>query len=119
MTPYEVVLFLELVRCAHAERRLVYRRTRDKNMQTLIDLGWKPSDMLDFVAALRPESALGLPRTNQHPDHSDELVCEFGCEHEGPAIYVKIAVVGLESGTSGCVVSFHFAEKPFVFPFDQ
>lgn len=117
MAPHEVVLFLELVRQAHEARRLVYRWERDKNVQTLLALGWQPGNMLDYVAALEASAALGAPRRNRHPDHRNELVCEFGTSVDGQDIYVKMTIVGLESDAAGCVVSFHFAEKSFTFPF--
>jgi len=114
---HEVRLFLELVRQAHASRRLLYRRSREKNLSTLTDLGWLPSQMLEFVASLEPEQALCSPRGNRNPSHDEEVVCEFGTDVEGKAVYIKVTVVGAEEGAAGCVISFHFAEQPFVFPF--
>lgn len=113
----EVRLFLELVRQAHAARRLSYRRSREKNLTTLTDLGWLPSQMFEFIAALQPEQALCSPQSNRHPEHLEEMVCEFGAEIDGRAVYIKITVVGTEGGAAGCVISFHFAEQSFVFPF--
>jgi hypothetical protein len=117
MAPHEVVLFLQLVRDAHAAKRLAYRGSRAKNMSTLMALGWERADMYACVAGLQPEQALCLPWDNQHPDHSSERVCEFGTEVAGRQVYVKVTVVGTSSGIDGCVVSFHFAEKPLPFPF--
>jgi len=117
MVPHEVVLFLELVREARSANRLTYRRSRDKNLATLLDLGWLPTDMLDHVAGLEPNQALCVPRANRHPGHAYEMVCEFGTTVEGRDVYVKVTVVGLGEGAAGCVISFHFAEKTFVFPF--
>ena len=119
MAPHEVVLFLSLVREAHSRGRLTYRRTREKNIATLLELGWLVRDMFTCVVSLQPEQALGPPRLNSHPDHTDELTCEFGTSIEGRDVYVKLTVVGLDEGAAGCVVSFHFAERPFVFPFGQ
>jgi hypothetical protein len=118
MAPHQVVLFLQLVREARSSDRLVYRRTRDKNRETVTTLGCTLTEMFDCVAALRPEQALRVPWPNRHPDHPDELVCEFGtrlCERD---VYVKVTAVALEDGPAGCVVSFHFAEEPFSFPFE-
>jgi hypothetical protein len=111
------VLFLELVRQAHDAERLVFRWARDKNALTLAALGWLPADMFAHVARLRPEQALGAVRRNMNPSHPDELVCEFGTQVKGRAIYAKVTIAGLEGGAAGCVVSFHFAEKPLTFPF--
>lgn len=65
MVPHEIVLFLRLVRDAHAANRLVYRRSRDKNLDTLLALGWLPSEMLDHVAGLRRS------RLCAHPGRTD------------------------------------------------
>lgn len=113
----EVRLFLELVRLAHAARRLTYRRTREQNLVTLTELGWLPSQMFEFVAALEPEQALCSPRRNRHPEHGEESVCEFGARIEGKDVYIKLTVVGYSEDCAGCVISFHFAEKPLVFPY--
>ncbi|MGV8084143.1 MAG: hypothetical protein AB2L09_11005 [Coriobacteriia bacterium] len=75
--------------------------------------------MLEFVIALKPEQALGSPWRNQNPEHVNEMVCEFGGNAEGRDLYIKVAVVGLEGEAAGCVISFHFAEKPFEFPYRQ
>lgn len=117
VAPHEVVLFLELVRRARAARRLSFRHERKKNERTLFELGWLPRDMFECVAALQPEQALGIPRPNSHPRHPEELTCEFGALIEGRDVYVKVTVAGIQRGPVGCVVSFHFAEKPFKFPF--
>jgi hypothetical protein len=117
MAPHEIVLFLQLVRDARAAGRLTYRRSRGKNLDTLLELGWLPRDMFDHVATLRPEQALGVPWDSRHPDHPEEKACEFGTRADGRDVYVKVTVVGLDDGIAGCVVSFHFAERPFVFPF--
>jgi hypothetical protein len=112
-----VVLFLELVRRAHADRRLVYRRTRAKNEATLFELGWLPRDLYECVASLQPEQALGLPRDNRNPLHVDERVCEFGTAAQGRDIYIKVSAVSLDDGCAGCVISFHFAEQPLRYPY--
>ena len=112
---HEVRLFLELVRQAHASRRLSYRRSRQKNLETLTQLGWLPSQMFQFIATLEPEQALCSPRKNRHPEHLEETVCEFGAGVDGKPVYIKITVVGTEDGAAGCVISFHFAEQPLLF----
>lgn len=113
----EVQLFLELVRRAHRARRLTYRRSREKNLLTLTELGWLPGQMFEFVAALKPEQALCSPRENRHPEHGEESVCEFGAHIDGRDVYIKVTVVGSKDTCAGCVISFHCAERPLVFPF--
>lgn len=97
---------------------LAYRRTREKNLDTLTTLGLLPSEMLAVVAALHAEQALGPPWNNAHPDHPEELTCEFGTVVKDHAIYVKLCIVGFEDGARGAVISFHFAEKPLVLPYE-
>ena len=116
MAPHSIVLFLQLVRQAHEDHRLTYRRTREKNRETLAILGWIPDDMFEHVAGLRPEQALHTPRKSRNPAHTQEMACEFGTRAAGHDIYVKVTVVACEDGAAGCVVSFHIAEKPFQFP---
>ncbi|MDZ4064961.1 MAG: hypothetical protein U1E22_09890 [Coriobacteriia bacterium] len=117
MVPHEVTLFLRLVREARDARRLTYRRNRDKNRETLADLGWTPRNMFNAVVALQPEDALGIPWDNRNPGHITERVCEFGMALVEQEVYVKIAIVGLDDTAAGCVVSFHFAEKKLTYPF--
>ena len=73
--------------------------------------------MFDAMVSLEPEQALCMPRPNANPDCSGERVCEFGTELMGREIYVKVTVVGVEDGAAGCVISFHFPERPMTFPF--
>lgn len=117
MAPHEIVLLLELVRQAHREKRLTRRRDRDKNMATLASLGCTVREMYEAVASVQPEDALGPPWKNTNPGFPDEQVCEFGTVLQGHDVYVKIAVVGLEDGVRGCVISFHFPEKPLAYPY--
>lgn len=117
MAPHEIVFFLQLVRMACEQGRMTYRRDRSKNRSTLETLGWNVSAMLDQVSTLLPEQALCLPRKNSHPDFEWERTCEFGTRVHGEDIYVKMTVFGDENQARGCVLSFHFAEKPLVFPF--
>ncbi len=117
MAPHEIALLVELVRQAHRERRLTYRRDRDKNLATLASLGCTIREMYEAVASVQPEDALGPPWDNRHPDFPDELACEFGTVLQGHEVYVKVTVVGLEDGVRGCVISFHFPEKPLTYPY--
>jgi len=112
MAPHEVVLFLELVRQA-AQRGRLKPRERDKNLKTLALLGLSYPDMIDCILRLRPEEALNPPWDNRNPGHPEERVCDFGTHVDAHRIYVKIAVVGLEDGAAGAIVSFHLAERPF------
>lgn len=116
MDPHQIVLFLQLVREAAARDRLV-PRDRLKNQQTLAMLGISRRQMLTCIEALRPDQALGIPWDNRNPEHPDELVCDFGMSWEGHPLYVKIAIVGLEDGAAGAIISFHLAEKPLEFPY--
>lgn len=117
MALHEIILFLALVRTAHAAGRLKYRRGRDKNIVTLASLGISASAMFEIVVRLEPEQALGLPWKSRHPEHPEETTCEFGTTVESHEIYVKVCIVGLDDGAAGAVISFHVAEKPFVFPY--
>lgn len=117
MAPHEVGLLLELVRQARRKKCLYYRRDREKNLNTLSALGFTLGEMFAIVTALRPEDALRLPWNNTNPDFPDELVCEFGTLIEGNEIYVKVSAVGLQDGARGCVISFHFSEKPLAYPY--
>lgn len=112
MAPHEVVLFLELVRQA-AHRGRLKPRFREKNQRTLAVLGLSHKDMIDCILALRPEQVLNPPWDNRNPGHPEERVCDFGTYMEEHQLYVKIAVVGLEDGAAGAIVSFHLAERPF------
>jgi len=117
VAPHEVVLFLELVREAARCGRLKPRE-REKNQRTLALLGLSYQDMIDCILGLRPEQALSSPWDNRNPGHPEERVCDFGTRIEEHHIYVKIAVVGLEDGAAGVIVSFHLAERSFEYCFD-
>ena len=117
MAPHEVVLFLELVRQA-AQRGRLKPREREKNQRTLALLGLSYPDMIECILDLRPEQALSLPWDSRNPGHPEERVCDFGTHLEGHQLYVKIAVVGLEDGAAGAILSFHLAERPFEYCFD-
>ena len=112
MTSHEVVLFLELVRQAARHGRLKPRE-RQKNQRTLALLGLSYQDMIGCILGLRPEHALSPPWDNRNPGHPGERVCDFGTYIGEHQLYVKIAVVGLEDGAAGAIVSFHLAERPF------
>jgi hypothetical protein len=91
VAPHQVVLFLQLVRDARASGRLAFRGDRDKNLEALLALGLKQSDVLDAVAALQPEDAMAVPRPNEFPKFAHELVCEFGVVFPDTELYVKVA----------------------------
>jgi len=116
VAPHEVVLFLELVRQAALRGRLKPRE-RQKNQRTLALLGLSYQDMIDCILRLSPEQALRPPWDNRNPGHPEERVCDFGAHMGEHQLYVKIAVVGLEDGAAGAIVSFHLAERPFEYYF--
>jgi hypothetical protein len=117
MAPHQVVLFLELVRDARKSARLVFRGSREKNINALTALGLRQSDVLDAVATLEPERAMGLPRPNDFLKFANEQVCEFGLELNDTQLYVKVTVGVDALGSAGCVISFHPAEEPMRYPF--
>jgi hypothetical protein len=119
VAPHQVALFLQIVRDARDNDRLAFRGDRAKNIQALIGLGLKPSDVLDAVTDLTPEQALGVPRTNEFPRFVHEQVCEFGLDLQEALLYVKVAAGVDEQGSAGCVISFHPAESPLRYPFKQ
>ena len=119
MAPHQVALFLQIVRDARSNGRLAFRGDRAKNLQALTGLGLRPSDVLDAVADLTPEQALGVPRTNEFPRFAHKQVCEFGLDLQETHLYVKVTAGVDEQGSAGCVISFHPAESPLRYPFKQ
>lgn len=119
VAPHQVVLFLQLVSDARNNRRLVLVGNRAKNAQTLASLGLKASDVLDAVAGLKPEQAMGLPRPNRSLRFQHEQVCEFGHDFGDTEMYVKVAAGVSQGASAGCVISFHPAEDPIKYPFKE
>lgn len=116
----EVVLFLELVRSAHAAGRLGYRRNdRKVSMATLAELGLTTSDMLDRVARLEPSQALHSPWDNRNPAFPHEKACDFGIVVEETGVYVKVCIGIRNDESTGCVISFHLQDRPFDFLSDK
>jgi hypothetical protein len=118
MSKHKVTLLLELFKRAREDGSVTDTSHRPDNRSTLTALGLLPSDMLDIVCEMRPEQALHAPWENRYDKFRHELTCDFGIEVDGHDVYVKITAVGTETEAHGCVISFHFAEKPFHFPFD-
>jgi len=118
MSKYQITLLLELFRQARRDGLVTDASDRSENRATLTALGLQPSDMYDIVCSTRPEQALHAPWGNRYDQFRHEMTCDFGIEVDGRDVYVKITVVGTEANAHGCVISFHFAEKPFQYPFD-
>ncbi|MDZ4179160.1 MAG: hypothetical protein U1E29_08015 [Coriobacteriia bacterium] len=114
MSDLEISCFLLLVREAYRTNRFGYRKDgRKVSMDTLAELGLSPRDMLERIAALRPEDALNAPWPNRNRAHSDEMVCDFGIYVDDTPVYIKISVRGTDAESRGFVISFHVADRPF------
>jgi hypothetical protein len=51
------------------------------------------------------------------PRFAHEQVCEFGLELQDAQLYVKVTAGVDAHGGAGCVISFHPAEQPILYPF--
>ena len=118
MARHEIALFLELVRRARHNRRLVLALDRDKDLSTITNLGLKQREILDAVAGLLPEQALNLPWDNRNDHFPNERVCDFGSRLGDTEVYIKVTAGVDDSGDcGGCVISFHQPERPLIYPY--
>jgi hypothetical protein len=111
----EVTEFLNLFKgCVNLQRYSI--RDRDKNIQTLIDLGINPNERIEIMLSLVPEDYVKGPEPDKM--ESDKEVWIFGKKHSGGEIYIKLRVVEdtKHRGFRALVWSFHPAEKKMHYP---
>lgn len=89
-----------------------FRNDRDKNQQTLADLGITPAFRKTVVMSLKWHDYSEGPITDELNNHGEMWV--FGKDVKGEEIYIKIAM-GKPNSSTICI-SFHKAEHPMSYP---
>lgn len=92
----------------------VYFENREKNKQALLDLEINPAQRKEMLSSIKPENYCSGP----NPDINDTRrpdYWEFGLQHKGKEIYVKINM-GFTDKPVICI-SFHIAERPIIYPY--
>ena len=85
---------------------------RDKNTQTLLDLGITASQRLDFIKALEPTDYISGPTEDEF---GGTPLWVFGTIIYNHEIYIKIQINTF--GKSVICISFHTAEHPLNYVF--
>lgn len=116
-SPQEVCDFLAALMTAMEYGRF-HLKDREKNLQSLADLGLSINDMKAILRRLSVENYSAGPK----PDDTDETreVWIFGYAVEGKEIYIKLRLApapGKRHVLAAVVWSFHQAEFPMKYPF--
>ncbi len=115
-TRNQVVDLLNLLKgCIMLDRLAV--KDRNKNRQSLIDLGITPDQRREILLGLVPEDYVAGPK----PDDTDDTkeVWEFGTTVGAAEVYVKLRVVEdtRKKGVWRALIwSFHLAERSMKYP---
>jgi hypothetical protein len=92
---------------------IIFLDSRNKNLQTLIDLEIKPVERRKVIQNLKVEDYSEGPISDQNFVGSELWV--FGKQLKNKEIYIKISM-GLPNKKTICI-SFHIAEFPMKYPF--
>jgi len=112
----EVLEFLNLLKgCLMLD--LFHVRDRQKNIQSLIDLGMNVTERKQVLLSLEPEDYVKGPE----PDETDvdKVIWVFGKRYNGKEIYIKIRVdqdSKIKGRYRAVVWSFHAAENKLDYP---
>lgn len=95
----------------------VSTKSREKNLQALIDLGLTPNERRDIIMGLQPEDYVAGPK----PDDTDDTkeIWEFGKTVGKTDVYIKLRIApyhGKRNVNHALVWSFHRAEFPLKHP---
>lgn len=90
-----------------------YRDDREKNLQTLVELGFRSADRTNIVKQLQVEDYSSGPETDTLNKGNDLWI--FGKYVKELEIYIKITL-GFPNNNVVCV-SFHIAEHEMSYPF--
>ncbi len=96
----------------HSER-IHFAGERKKNLDTLAKLGITPVGCITYINDLTYRNYLSGP-LDDRDTHEPECVWEFGTTIRGMDIYIKVKHIEEDNLL---VLSFHEAERPFVFRF--
>lgn len=110
------VVKLELVRIKiilEDPGRLRVASDRKKNMDTLARLGITPAGCITYINSLTYRNYLSGPMDDRDTDE-ENCIWEFGTRINAIDVYIKIKHI---EDNDLLVLSFHEADKPFVFRF--
>ena len=110
------VVKLELVRIKiilEDPGKLRVASDRKKNMDTLARLGITPAGCITYINSLTYRNYLSGPMDDRDTDE-ENCIWEFGTRINAIDVYIKIKHIEEDDLL---VLSFHEAEKPFVFRF--
>lgn len=111
-TKAEVDIFLKELKGKIKIFDIVFR-PRDKNTQSLLDLGISPNQRIDWINSLTSDNYYKGPSEDTH-DSSKPNYYEFGISIAGQEVYIKISI-GLDNKRVDCM-SFHVAERIITYP---
>jgi hypothetical protein len=92
---------------------IIFLDSRNKNLQTLLDVEIKPMERRKVIENLKAEDYSEGPISDQNFVGSELWV--FGKQLKNKEIYIKISM-GLPNKKTICI-SFHIAEFPMKYPF--
>jgi len=85
---------------------------RDKNIKTIVELGFKLLDVSDEILRLTYMDYIDGPKTD-YDDNYPGVLWEFGKNIKYEDIYIKLKL----SDDKPVCISFHVAEKKLAYPF--
>ena len=115
ITKEQVESFLEELHTKMKIFGILFRDDREKNRNTLQELEIVPSYRKVVVENLRVEDYVQGPVVDELNRLGEMWV--FGKDVKGREIYIKVMISGTTSQT--ICISFHFAERPLVYPFKE
>lgn len=111
-TPEQINGILFIVKQSISNGKFRFLESRFKNMKTLARLGFVTQNVYDIIFELSFENYLNGPVDDRDISEDIDTIWEFGYDLDKDPIYIKIKVKDLDDVIG---ISFHIAEKPFVF----
>ncbi len=92
---------------------ILFMNRRQKNAQTLADLGILEATQREIIDDLKAVDYYGGPEPDEK--YPWKVVAVFGTDYEGVTLYIKFSIGVM--GTPVVCLSFHEAGSPMRFPF--
>jgi hypothetical protein len=112
-TVIEAGNLLQEIQAQIHQNGLIFMNGRNKNRQTLADLGITATQQKEIIDQLQPEDYCGGPDPDEK--YAWKSVSVFGTIFRGAELYIKFSV-GMYNTPVVCL-SFHEAERPMTYQF--
>ncbi|MBE3128084.1 MAG: type II toxin-antitoxin system MqsR family toxin [Actinobacteria bacterium] len=100
-----------------AKGNYIFLGNRKNNLETLLDLGYKPEHIKQDILSLTPKEYSEGPLLDKDQiNYKDESFWIFGKNIQNKLIYIKLKIRKINEYEEAVCMSFHIAEYQMKFP---